>query len=258
VTGAGLWPWLAGAGGLVVGSFLNTAALALAGGPSPWRRRSACPACGRLLAWWELVPVAGWLLLAGRCRTCRGRVSLLYPLGELFAGLAAGLAVARLGLTAEAAAAVAFCLALLVCALVDLKVLLVPDLVVLPALGLALAASPWLEGPGPAGALAGAAILAGSLGLLAWGYWRLRGVAGLGMGDVKLAALLGAFLGPAAGAVAVGLGAMAALAALLLLMALGRAGSKTPVPLAPFLALGGAALALFRQPILGLILGEAA
>jgi leader peptidase (prepilin peptidase)/N-methyltransferase len=99
--------------------------------------------------------------------------------------------------------------------------------------------------------------LAGSLGLVAWAYRRLRGVTGLGMGDVKLAALLGAFLGPAAGAVAVGLGAAAALAALLLLIALGRAGTKTPLPLAPFLALGGVALALFRQPVMGLVLGEA-
>lgn len=238
-------PWVGAIGGLAVGSFLNTAALALAGGPSPWRMRSACPACGHRLAWYELVPLLSFLVLRGRCRHCHGRISPLYPAGELAAGVAVGLTLWRWGAGTTGLTTAAFCLVLLVCALVDAWAGLVPDVVVLPAAGVALGLAPWLPLGSWAAALAGAGVTAGVLWLVAFLFRLARGREGLGLGDVKLGLLMGAFLGWPGAMLAVGLGAAAGLGFYLVLLALGRVAWDSELPFAPFLALGGGAMALF-------------
>ncbi len=252
---AGAWPWMAGLGGLALGSFLNTLALGLAGGASPLRARSACPACGHRLAWFDLLPLLSFAVLGGRCRYCRERLSLLYPVGEALTALTVLACLWRFGPTAEGLAALVFCLVLLVAALTDIKSMLVPDVVVLPALALALGLSPWLPGPGLAEALGGALFIGGGMWGLALLYHRLRGVEGLGLGDVKLGALLGAYLGPLAGGLALGLGATAGMIFYLALQAAGRVGWQSRLPFAPFMALGGGALALARQPLTAWLLG---
>jgi len=252
---AGAWPWMAGLGGLILGSFLNTLALGLAGGASPWRARSACPACGHRLAWFELVPLVSHALLGGRCRYCRARLSLLYPLGEALTALTALACFWRFGPTLEAWIALAFCLVLLVCALVDIKSMLVPDSLALPALALALGLSPWLPGPGLWQALAGALFIGGGMWGVALLFRSWRGLEGLGLGDVKLGALMGAFLGPAGGGLALGLGAAAGLVFYLALLAAGRVDWRSRLPFAPFLALGGAAMCLAGDWLGPLILG---
>ncbi len=238
-------PWMGAVGGLAVGSFLNTAALALAGGPGPWRARSACPACGHRLAWYELIPLLSFLLQGGRCRHCHGRISPLYPAGELAAAAAGGLALWRWGAGAEGLGTAAFCLVLLVCALVDARAGWVPDVVVLPAAGGALVLAPWLPLGGWAAALAGAGLTAGAMWLVAFLFRLARGREGLGLGDVKLGLLLGAFLGWPGAMLAVGLGAVAGLGFYLALWARGRLAWDAELPFAPFLALGGGVAALF-------------
>ncbi len=252
---AGAWPWMAGLGGLILGSFLNTLALSLAGGASPWRARSACPKCGHRLAWFELLPLISFAVQAGRCRHCEERLSLIYPLGEALSALLVLVCWWRFGPTLQGLAALVFCLILLVSTLVDIKSMLVPDLVVLPALALALAFSPWLPGPGLIHALAGALFIGGGMWAVARLFRSLRGVEGLGMGDVKLGALLGAFLGPSAGGLALGLGAAAGLAFYLALYAAGRVEWRSRLPFAPFLSLGGALMCLAGGPLTELVLG---
>mgnify|MGYP000126759403 CR=1 FL=1 len=252
---AGAWPWLAGLGGLILGSFLNTLALGLAGGASPWRARSACPKCGHRLAWFELLPLVSFALQRGRCRHCAGTLSPIYPLGEALTALTALACLWRFGPTALGLYSLAFCLVLLVCALVDIKSMIVPDALVLPALGLTLAASHWLPGLGLGQSLFGALFIGGGMWCVALLFRSLRGIEGLGMGDVKLGALLGAFLGPTAGGLALGLAAAGGLLFYLALYAVGRVEWRSRLPFAPFLSLGGAIMCLVGGAVTEFFLG---
>ena len=252
---AGPWPWMAGLGGLILGSFLNTLALSLAGGASPWRPRSACPKCGHRLAWFELVPLISYAVQRGRCRYCREKLSLLYPAGEALTALTVLACLWRFGPTWQGLAALIFCLVLLVAALVDIKSMIVPDVIVLPALALALGLSRWLPAQGMTPALTGALFIGGGMWAVARLFRALRGIEGLGLGDVKLGALMGAFLGPAGGGLALGLGAAGGLAFYLALYAAGRVQWRSRLPFAPFLCLGGFIMCLAGDCLTALLLG---
>jgi leader peptidase (prepilin peptidase) / N-methyltransferase len=225
------WPALA------LGSFLNVVAARVPLRRSVVRPASACMSCGHELAWHDNVPVVSWLLLRGRCRSCGERISPLYPAVELAtAGLVAACFVA-FGLSGEAFVASFFCVVLVVLSAIDLTHRIVPNRIVLPAALVVLVAQTALE-PSPEWAL-GALAAAGFLFAAALAY-----PAGMGMGDVKLALLLGAMLGRT---VSVGLmvGMVAALVpSVLLLVRHGSAARKMGIPFAPFLAFGGI-LALF-------------
>jgi leader peptidase (prepilin peptidase)/N-methyltransferase len=213
------------------------------------RPGSACMSCGAALAWYDNVPVVSWLLLRGRCRSCGAHISLVYPGVELAtAGLVAGCFVA-FGLSGEAFVAAFFCVVLVVLSAIDLKHRIVPNKIVLPAAAVVLVAQTALE-PSPEWAL-GALGASGFLFVAALAY-----PAGMGMGDVKLALLLGAMLGRVVG-VGLMLGMVAALAPSVVLLARhGSAARKMGIPFAPFLALG-AIVALFAgEPLLDAYLGR--
>jgi leader peptidase (prepilin peptidase) / N-methyltransferase len=234
---------------LALGSFLNVVAARVPLRRSVVRPRSACMSCGSELAWYDNVPVVSWLRLRGRCRSCGARISALYPAVELAtAGLVAGCFVA-FGLSGKAFVAAFFCVVLVVLSAIDLTHRIVPNRIVLPAAVLVLGAQTALE-PSPEWAL-GALGASGFLFVAALAY-----PAGMGMGDVKLALLLGAMLGRL---VAVGLmvGMFAALVPSVFLLARhGSAARKMGIPFAPFLALG-AIVALFAgQPLLDAYLGR--
>jgi leader peptidase (prepilin peptidase)/N-methyltransferase len=234
---------------LALGSFLNVVAARVPLRRSVVRPRSACMSCGSELAWHDNVPVVSWLLLRGRCRSCGARISALYPAVELAtAGLVAGCFVA-FGPSGKAFVAAFFCVVLVVLSAIDLTHRIVPNRIVLPAAVVVLVAQTALE-PSPEWAL-GALGASGFLFVAALAY-----PAGMGMGDVKLALLLGAMLGRL---VAVGLmvGMFAALVpSVYLLVRHGSAARKMGFPFAPFLALG-AIVALFAgQPLLDAYLGR--
>jgi leader peptidase (prepilin peptidase) / N-methyltransferase len=223
--------------GLAVGSFLNVVAARLPAKRSIVRPRSACASCETSIAWFDNVPVLSYVLLHGRCRHCGARIGLIYPAVELAtAGLLAG-CLAAFGLTLQAAAAAIFCSALVVVTGTDLTHRVVPNPVVLPSTVLVLvlmtAYDPSLEW-----ALAGAgAFLFMLVGALAY-------PSGLGMGDVKLALLMGVALGRTV-PVALLVGMFAALVpSLVLLVRHGAKARKMAIPFAPFLALGSV-VALF-------------
>lgn len=239
---AAYWVTVAALAGLAVGSFWTVLVHRWPREQSLSRPRSHCGPCGRTLGPIDLVPVASWLVLRGRCRGCRTPVSAEYPLTELVtAALAAG-AIAAHGPSWRGLAAALLGVCLVPVVLIDLRHRLIPDLVVLPATGLALLAGIAAE-PGrwwvPVTSALGAAGFLLALSLLYPG--------GMGLGDVKLALLMGAVLGAAvipAMAIAFGTGAALGLA---MLMRHGAAARRMAVPFGPFLA-AGALAALWMGP----------
>jgi leader peptidase (prepilin peptidase)/N-methyltransferase len=237
------WPALA------LGSFINVVAARVPLSRSVVRPSSACMSCGAGIAWYDNVPVVSWLLLRGRCRSCGTCISSIYPAVELATGgLVAGCFVA-FGLSGEAFVAAFFCEVLVVLSAIDLRHRIVPNRIVVPAAIVVLVAQTALK-PSPEWAL-GALGASGFLLVAALAY-----PAGMGMGDVKLALLLGAMLGRLVG-VGLMLGMLAALLPSIVLVARhGSAARKMGIPFAPFLAFG-AIVALFAgRPLLDAYLGH--
>jgi leader peptidase (prepilin peptidase)/N-methyltransferase len=223
--------------GLAVGSFLNVLASRLPLRRSLVKPASACMSCETPIAKRDNIPVLSYVLLRGRCRACGAHIPLRYPLVELVTALLVAGCGLRFGLSAYAVLAACFCIVLVAISAIDIEHRIVPNRIVVPAAAVALAAqlvrAPSVEWP--LGALAASLFLF----VAALAYPR-----GMGMGDVKLALLLGAFLGRTV-AVALMVGLLAALVpAIFLLATRGAAARKTAIPFAPFLALG-AVVALF-------------
>jgi leader peptidase (prepilin peptidase)/N-methyltransferase len=223
--------------GLALGSFLNVLAARVPLRRSVVRPPSACMSCGTRLAWYDNVPLLSYALLRGRCRSCAVAIPWTYPAVELVTALLLAGCVLRFGFTAEAALAGFFCAVLVTVSATDLAHRIVPNRVVLPATAVVLVGQTAIH-PSPEWAL-GALGASGFLFLAALAY-----PAGMGMGDVKLALLMGAALGKTV-AVALMLGMFAALVPSFYLLArYGGAARKMGIPFAPFLAIGGV-IALF-------------
>lgn len=224
---------------LAVGSFLNVVVARLPEKRSLVRPRSACQSCGHQLAWYDNVPVVSYVALRGRCRSCGSRIGVRYLAVELATAFLVAACFFRFGLTAEAFLASFFCAVLVALSAIDLERRILPDRIVLPSFAVVLVANMALE---PDRAVEW---VAASLGASLFLFLALLAYpAGMGMGDVKLALLLGAMLGKT---VAVGLliGCVAALVpAFVLLARHGMAARKMGIPFGPFLAFG-AVVALF-------------
>jgi leader peptidase (prepilin peptidase)/N-methyltransferase len=222
---------------LALGSFLNVVAIRVPERRSLLRPPSSCGSCGEEILWRDNVPVLSYLLLRGRCRHCDARISPVYPLVEALTAALVVACVAVFGPTPEAALAAGFCAVLVTLSVIDWNHRIVPNRIVLPAAGVALVAhtaidpsAEWLLGALGASGFLFAAVLT---------YPK-----GLGMGDVKLALLLGAVLGASVG-VALMVGMFAALVPAIVLFARhGSAARKMGLPFVPFLAFG-AVVALF-------------
>ena len=222
---------------LALGSFLNVVVARVPARRSILRPPSSCGSCGTEILWRDNIPVLSYVLLRGRCRHCDVPISPLYPVVEIVtAGLIVA-CVAVLGPTPEAALAAAFCAVLVMLSVIDARHRIVPNRIVVPATVVALVAHTAID-PSLAW-LAWSLAAAGALFLVVLAHPK-----GLGMGDVKLALLLGAVLG-ASVTVALMLGLFAALVPAAILVARhGASARRLGVPLVPFLALG-AVVALF-------------
>lgn len=239
--------------GSMVGSHLNVVVHRFPLGISTVHPKSRCPRCLMPVRPWHNVPVLGWLWLRGRCRDCRVRISVRYPLVEAVTG---ALFVAALRRGAGPVDIVAGCLlvsTLVTLALIDLDVRGLPDSITLPATLIGLGLAPWVSWTSWADAWIGA--VAGAVGLfVASELWRwVRGEPGMGDGDIKMLAMLGAFLGW-----------RGALASLLVasLLAVAAAGITKPwtadfekrgVPFGTFLSLGGLVVWLLRERLWGVL-----
>jgi leader peptidase (prepilin peptidase)/N-methyltransferase len=240
----------AGLLGAVFGSFLNVVAYRLPRRESLVKPRSRCPSCATPVRPYDNVPVISWLLLRGHCRNCSARISPRYPLVEGATALLCAGAVLTHGSAAGIALSVALILLLVPAALIDLEYRIIPNKLTgagaLLALGLGTALDPAGE---PTRLIAGAA--AGGFLLIA----ALAHPGGMGMGDVKLAGVMGLFLGAAvAPAIMIALLSGVLLGAVIVSRKSARAGRssigrKTAVPFGPFLALGGIVAVFAGQPI---------
>jgi leader peptidase (prepilin peptidase)/N-methyltransferase len=237
--------------GLCIGSFLNVVITRLPEGKNLVFPRSACPRCGHLIAWFDNVPVLSWLLLRGRCRSCRQRISWRYPAGELLTAAVFVAAFLRFGVGAELFVALLFLCALIAITGTDLDHQLIPDTITLPGvvagfvLNLATARLDWTE------SLLGIVVGGGVFFVII-----LISPSGMGGGDMKLGAMMGAFLGWKLGLLAVLLGVLSGGLVAVCLLAAGRKGRKDAVPFGPFLALGGAVSMLWGRSILAWYLGR--
>ena len=180
--------------GLIVGSFLNVCIYRLPRKQSIVWPASRCTSCGRELAWFENVPVFGWLALGGRCRTCRAPVSAMYPIVETVTGILFGAAMYWYGPTPLGVVRTAFGCAMIVLFVIDLQHRILPNAITVPGAVIGLVISVFLP-PGWVSSLIGVLVGGGLLFAVAEAYYRVRGVDGLGMGDVKMLAMIGAFLG---------------------------------------------------------------
>ena len=222
---------------LALGSFLNVVAIRVPERRSLLRPPSSCGSCGEEILWRDNVPVLSWVLLRGRCRHCGSSISPVYPLVEAVTACLIVACVAVFRPTPEAALAAGFCAVLVTLSVIDWNHRIVPNRIVLPAAAVALVAHTAID-PSPEWLIA-ALCASGFLFAAVLAYPR-----GLGMGDVKLALLLGAVLGTSVG-VALMFGMFAALVPAAVLMARhGSAARKMGLPFVPFLSLA-AVVALF-------------
>ena len=211
--------------------------------------RSACPACGHRITASENIPVVSWLVLGGKCKSCKAPISARYPVIEILGGVAAVAAIVAFGVTAKGGAACLFLWTLLALTMIDADTQYLPDDLTLPLLWAGLVVNLWGVFTPLASAVVGA--VAGYLSLWAvyWLFKLIRGKEGMGYGDFKLLAALGAWLGwkmlPAIGLLSSIAGAVIGIA----LIAFKGRDREIPIPFGPYLAIAGAT-ALFFGPAL--------
>jgi len=225
--------------GAVVGSFLNVVIARVPIEESIVSPASRCPYCRRGIKSYDNIPIVSWLLLRGRCRYCGYRISPRYPFVELVTALLFVALYLKWGLTPTAGVLCGFVCAMIAIFWIDLDHMIIPDVISLNFIPVGVAAS-------VVGVLPGmdwkASLLGLVLGVLvsyvpAVIYEKLRGIEGLGGGDVKLLAMIGAFTGPYGVVFVLFMSSVAGTLVAVVGMILQRAGSTTPIPFGPFLTL---------------------
>ena len=234
--------------GLTVGSFLNVCIHRIPREQSLMFPPSRCPGCEHRLSWFENIPVLSYAVLGGRCRKCRTRISIRYPLVEL-ATMALFIVHGEVfGWSALLVPRLLFACAMVVLFAIDLEHHLLPNVITLPGIAIGLISSAVLP-PGLVDALIGAAIGGGVLWLIGEAYYRYSGHEGMGGGDVKMLAMIGAFLGWKLVLVTLVLSSFAGSLIGVAVIALKRGGMKYALPYGTFLALGALVASLAGDAI---------
>jgi leader peptidase (prepilin peptidase)/N-methyltransferase len=244
-------PWfvlVAGVLGLSVGSFLNVCIYRLPLDQSLAFPASHCPSCRRTLRWFENVPVLAWLVLRGRCRTCRAPISAVYPLVELFTGAMFAWAAWQYGPSLLLVSRLLFGCMLVVLFFIDLRHRILPNVITVGGTIIGFILS-FVTPPGWLSSLIGLVIGGLIPLLLAEVYYRLRGVEGLGMGDVKMLALIGAFLGWQLVLLTLAVGSMLGSLVGVGLILAKRGDMKLALPFGTFLAIAALVAAAVGEPI---------
>jgi leader peptidase (prepilin peptidase)/N-methyltransferase len=240
--------------GLAVGSFLNVCIHRLPRGQSLNSPPSRCPSCDNRLRWFDNIPVLSYVLLGGRCRTCRAWISIRYPLVEL---ITMALFVTHgevFGWSALLIPRLVFACAMVVLFAIDLEHQLLPNVITLPGIVVGLIASAVLP-PGIVDALIGVLIGGGVLWLIGEAYFRYSGHEGMGGGDVKMLAMIGAFLGWKLVLVTLVLSSIAGSLIGLAVIAFRKGGMKYALPYGTFLALGALVASLAGDAIVNWYVG---
>ncbi len=240
--------------GACIGSFLNVCIHRLPRGMSVVAPPSHCPNCGRRLSPWENIPILGYLVLRGRCRGCRGPISPRYPLVELLTALLFLALYRRFLLSIPFVVYSIFTCMLVVVTFIDLEHRIIPDVVSLPGMVLGLAASFLLPGLSLVNSLLGLLTGGGSLLAVAWGYYLLTGREGMGGGDIKLLAMIGAFLGWKAVPMVIFISALSGSVIGGVYVAVKGAADRV-IPYGPFLAAAAVVVLFWGERLWGLYMG---
>lgn len=252
MTGAGL-AWLAVVG-LMIGSFLNVCISRLPARESVASPRSRCPACRKPIRWFDNIPVVSYLVLAGRCRSCRAPIPVRYPLVEIATAtgfVAQGLVHEDLGLLAVRLVFTALLVALFG---TDLETERLPNALTLPGLAFGLVVSVGLP-PGLQSSVTGAVLGAAIPWLIRWVWFQAKGVEAMGLGDVKMLAMIGAFLGWQQVWLVLLLASLAGAIIGILLTVLGRRSMQSRLPFGTFLALAALGASLGGEALIDWYLG---
>ncbi len=232
--------------GACIGSFLNVVICRVPRGEDIVFTRSKCRSCGHAVRGFDNIPVLSWLLLQGRCRDCRTPIPVIYPAVELLTSVLFGVIVAWFGFSMATVFRLAFASAMVAVVFIDYEHQIIPDVITLPGTLLGLVAA-LLGPPGWMDAVAGALVGGGSLFAIGLIYQKVRGIEGMGGGDVKLGLMLGAFTGWQGALFTLFLASSvgALVGAILLLQR--KAEGRTALPFGAFLA-PAAVLGLFVAP----------
>ncbi|CAH2030695.1 prepilin peptidase [Trichlorobacter ammonificans] len=233
--------------GAVTGSFLNVCIYRMPLEQSVVSPGSRCMACGTPVRWFDNIPILSWVLLRGRCRSCAAPFSIRYPLVELLTGLLCLLLFRKFGLTLSFAVLFLLCASLLVVTFIDFDHQIIPDEITLPGIAIGLLCSFILPEPSWRSSLLGILVGWGSLALVFYGYLWLTGREGMGGGDAKLLAMIGAFLGLKAIPFVIFVSSLVGSLVGLSLMALQGRDRHLAIPFGPYLV-AGAILYLFFGP----------
>jgi leader peptidase (prepilin peptidase) / N-methyltransferase len=242
--------------GLCVGSFLNVVIARLPAGRSVVSPGSACPRCGSAIAWYDNLPLLSYTLLGARCRACRTPISWRYPAVELACGALFALAYLHFGLTPRLGAALILLSGLITITGIDLDHQIIPDVLSIPGIAVGLL---WSLTPGGIGwrdALLGVLVGGGVFVVVIFASVLVLGQPGMGVGDVKLGAMLGAFLGWKLAVLSILLSVLVGGPLAATLLATGRKTRKDPLPFGPFLALGGLISLFWGDALLEWYLGQ--
>lgn len=236
--------------GACVGSFLNVCICRIPESRSIVSPPSACPKCKTPIKFYDNIPMLSYLILCGKCRTCAEPISVRYPTVELLTGLLALAGMIRFGMSIDFIIYFIFLSALVVITFIDLDHQIIPDIISLPGIPAGLVAAYFLTTVSLTDAVIGALIGGGSLFLIAWGYYFITGKEGMGGGDIKLLAMIGAFIGwqgvfftifiaSATGSLIGGV-----------LMLFAQKDLKFAVPFGPFLSIGAIAYIFFGPELI--------
>ena len=236
--------------GMCIGSFLNVCIYRLPLGKSIVRPASACPVCGKAIQWYDNIPLISYIILRGRCRGCQTGISFRYPVVELLCGLFALITWLQYGPGVPALIYFIFIAALLVITFIDIDHRIIPDLISLPGIGLGFLASLLLPQTSWTDSLIGIGVGGGSLLLIAWGYQLVTGKDGMGGGDIKLLAMIGAFLGWKGVLFTIMASSLVGTIAGIVLMLRAGKGIKMAVPFGPFLAIGAIVYIFFGPQLI--------
>src|SRR5262245_53368289 len=240
--------------GAIVGSFLNVCIYRLPRGGSVVSPGSTCPHCGHVLSWFENVPVLSYIALLGRCRSCAKRISWQYPIVELVTVAVFTLCWWYYGPGWLLVSRLVFFCALIVLFAIDLEHHLLPNVITLPGIVIGFVLSFFTE-PGWVASLIGLILGGIALWAVAEGYYLLRHEEGLGMGDVKMLSMIGAFVGWKLTVITLLLASLSGSVIGIGLIVTGRGTMKYALPFGTFLALGAAAAASIGPDLLSWYLG---
>jgi leader peptidase (prepilin peptidase)/N-methyltransferase len=235
--------------GLVVGSFLNVVIHRLPRGQSLVWPGSACPKCGTAIRWYDNVPVIGWLMLRGRCRSCRAPISLRYPIVEIVTMLAFLATWWATGEDLLLVPRLVFVAALIALFAIDLEHQLLPNVITVPGIVAGVLFALYLP-PGIRESLIGVAVGGGVLWAIGEAWSRLRGMEAMGFGDVKMLAMVGAFLGWKMVVVTFVISSIIGGLAATALLVSRRTTWTSAIPYGTFLALAAFIAALWGEPLM--------